>query len=77
MKGLIGFGFFLLLFAYTVLTATVSYFCFTVAIWLGIVAIIVMAAICVMIIFKIKRKFEYYNDLAKQTQQNSNQPTEK
>ena len=76
MKGLVGFGFFLLSFAYMAFTITISYVCFTIAWWLGIVAIVVMLGLCIIIVVKIKRKFEYYKGLAEQSERNIDQPTE-
>jgi len=72
MKGLIGFCFGLLTFAYTALAVVLCYAGFRIQIWLGIVEIIFFALIYVAIVISIKKKFAYYKTLQEQNSKQSN-----
>ncbi len=60
MKGLVGLCFGLLTLAFAALAVTIAYFCFTVRVWLGFVAVAVFLLVYAGIVLYIKKKFDYY-----------------
>jgi len=68
MKGLIGFCFFLLTFAYSALCATLSYFFFKLGVLWGVLNIILFVVVYILIVTTIKRKFDYYKSEVERSQ---------